>query len=877
MSLLYEIEKAGNFIKQYEAAKDEREKIDILIHAVLELRMDFPDKCLKLADEIIQRAQAIHYKKGIGNGYNHKGACFWILGEYEDGLEVLDIAKDIANEIEDDDLNAKVFNNFGRILRELGDIANALRNFEASMDLNEKLQNHVNLSINLINISALYYDLGDYDTALDYALKTLPIFEQNKDVHKQANVYHLLGNIYFKQENLKDAAIFYEKILEIGYRNTLYAAMAESGLGKVYYKKNNFLAAEEYLNLSIEKAKIVNSFETQIVALFYLSKLYFTKGDLQKSLGKALEGYQIAEIYQRKQDLLSIHEELFQIYDKLGDVENALFHLKKYEAYKEQIFQQATLNKLRNLQVKNQIELVKKEKEVAEKTAQLKQQFMANMSHEIRTPMNAIVGLANLLIKKNPTDEQLKYLTAIKKSADNLLVIINDILDLSKIEAGKVVLEKIPFLVKNTVEEIYNTLFLRAEEKNLSMKVEMIQVQEEYVLGDPTRLSQILINLLGNSIKFTETGYVKLKVSQEEDSEEHVTLRFDVIDTGIGIAEDYVKKIFESFTQAGTDIARKYGGTGLGLTISKELTDLMGGRIEVQSELGKGTTFSVIIPFPKAKDVVDKKEEKEEIDIEILSNLKILLVEDNEFNVMVAEETFHELLPNVQIRHAENGKKAIEMLEENADVDVIFMDIQMPVMNGVEATEVIRKHSNTHIRNMKIIALTANAFEEDIRKYFRIGMNGYVTKPFRHEELLKELSQVLHSVDRQEKDENSKTENSVSIQAKPIPDIITNMDFLNGLTKGNEEKINKYKSMFLLNAPKLLNDIKTGIENDDYELVKIAAHSLKPQLGYMGVAEEVSNIYLLEKSAAERAHQHFIKPLIENLERVLEKCFDELS
>lgn len=875
MSHLSEIDKSGHYIDLYNNATSEIQKINILINAVLDLRTDHPEGCLILADEIIDRSSKIDYKSGLGNGYNHKGACYWMLGDYEEGLEVLEIAKDIALEIQDKELEAKTLNNFGRILRELGDIANALRYFEESMELNEKLEHHVNLSINLINISALYYDLGDYDTALDYALKTLPIFEQNADVTKQTNVYYLLGNIHFKQEKLSEAEIYYEKIIEIASGNPLFTVMAESGLGKVYFKKNNFLAAEEYLNLSIEKAKIVNSFETEIVALFYLAKVYFSQGLHQKALEKALEGYQIAEIYQRKQDLLSIHEELFQIYDKLGDVENALFHLKKYESFKEQIFQQATFNKLRNLQVKSQIELVKKEKEVAEKTAQLKQQFMANMSHEIRTPMNAIVGLANLLINKNPTDEQLKYLNAIKKSADNLLVIINDILDLSKIEAGKIVLENIPFNLSSTIEEIYHTLFLRAEEKNLKLIIENTQITDLYIVGDPTRLTQILINLLGNAIKFTETGHVKLEVIAKNQNDNSIQVVFNVIDTGIGIAEDYVKKIFESFTQAGTDTARKYGGTGLGLTISKELTDLMGGSIQVQSTLGKGTTFSVSIPFELSDASQLTAPEEEVFDANALKGLNILLVEDNEFNVMVAEETLLELIPEVKITHVDNGKKAVELLENNTTFDVILMDIQMPVMNGMEATEKIRQHSNSVIRGHKIIALTANAFEEDIKKYFRIGMNGYVTKPFKQEELLKELYQVLNSNTMVKEGQKS---NNDSIKEKfEMPEIITNMDFLRNLTMGNEEKMNKYKSMFLTNAPKLLTDIKNGIKNDDYELVKIAAHSLKPQLGYMGVAEEVSNIYLIEKSAAERAHQHIIEPLIENLERVLEKCLQELS
>lgn len=883
LKTLHQLDPSDQFLNRYNLATSDTEQIALLVEIVLDTRQDKPELCLEVADYIIQRSQQINFPVGVGEGLNHKGACYWILGEYADGLQQLSQAHEIAKATNNETLEAKVLNNFGRIYRDLGDIANALKNFEESMALNEKLSNEINLSINLINISTLYYDLNDFETALEYALRTLPIFEKHDDLHKQIHIYNSLGNIYFKLEQFQDAELYFEKIIEVGRSNLLYRAMAKIGLGKVYFSKGNIAAAKEYLEMGLSVAQEVNSFENEIVAYFYLAKLTLKENNPQAALDYALKGYKLADEYQRKSDLLSYHEILSNIYDQLGEIQEAYKHLKSYEKLKEQIFQQATLNKLRNLQIKNQVLEAQKEKEVAEKTAMLKQQFMANMSHEIRTPLNAIIGLVNLLLNKNPNPEQERYLQAIKKSSDNLLVIINDILDLSKIEAGKIILEKIPFELGATLEGIYNTLFLRAEEKNLTFTIDSDRQHEKlYILGDPTRLSQILINLLGNALKFTEKGSVTLKVRTRTVNNQY-RITFDVIDTGIGIAEDYVNKIFESFTQAGTDTARKYGGTGLGLTISKQLVELMNGTISVQSKLGEGTTFTVEIPFDMANENDVQTTDQPQIDTSTLKDLRILLTEDNEFNVMVAEETMKELLPDVKITHAANGKEALELLEKGEEFDVILMDIQMPVMNGVETTLRIREHANPKIRNARIIALTANAFQEDIKKYFRIGMNGYITKPFRPDDFLREIANVL-GMKQTEYDKTIQNEQNPT-QHKPednnqtfvLPDKITNMAFLEKFSNGDPQKVQKYKQMFLSNGPKLMDAIKKSLANNDYEGVKIAAHSLKPQLGYMGVDEEVSNIFLLEQSAGERAHHHILEKLVARLGTVMEQCYRELS
>ena len=380
--------------------------------------------------------------------------------------------------------------------------------------------------------------------------------------------------------------------------------------------------------------------------------------------------------------------------------------------------------------------------ELAIQSAKFKDQFLANMSHEIRTPMNAIVGMTRLMLKRNQDDDNLKYLNAIQQAGNNLLVIVNDILDVSKIEAGKMEIEHIPFSLKEVLDGIFNTLQFKAEEKNLPFILVVEKDLPDNLIGDPTRLTQVLINLIGNAIKFTDKGNVTLNVhsfhsTNENNSAQHKYIQFDIIDTGIGIAEDKLDKVFESFSQAGSDTSRKFGGTGLGLTISKQLSEMMGGGIGVLSEYGKGTTFWFTIPCKtsdaKSIDAQHANDDYFELGKK-LDSVKILLVEDDEFNQIVAVDSLQSLIPNVNVEIAENGKIAVEKVAAKK-YDIVLMDLQMPEMNGYQATEAIRATGNA----VKIMAMTADALKTDTDKCFAIGMNDYISKPFEEKDLVQKI------------------------------------------------------------------------------------------------------------------------------------------
>ncbi|MBK6830916.1 MAG: response regulator [Flavobacteriales bacterium] len=377
-------------------------------------------------------------------------------------------------------------------------------------------------------------------------------------------------------------------------------------------------------------------------------------------------------------------------------------------------------------------------KERAEKSELIKQQFLANMSHEIRTPMNAIMGMTGILRRNEHPPEQDKYLDAIAQSSDNLLVVINDILDLSKMEAGKIILESVPFDTHELVAHIRDLLHFKAEEKGLQLNLDIDPDVPRRLIGDPTRLQQVLLNLVGNGIKFTEEGEVRISVGASDLTATHCMLRIMVSDTGVGIPQDRLDRVFEEFTQAYSDTTRKYGGTGLGLSISKRLVEMQGGTLTAISEKDKGSNFMVSIPFSIAATI--EKQISGTADEVMLRGLRILLAEDNEFNAMVAQDELEDAIPGVRVDRAENGTIAVQMAG-SGDYDVILMDVQMPEMNGYDATRAIRALPDDRSR-VPIVAMTANVMEAELKLCREAGMIGHIPKPFSREELLNAIHAV---------------------------------------------------------------------------------------------------------------------------------------
>jgi signal transduction histidine kinase/ActR/RegA family two-component response regulator len=408
-------------------------------------------------------------------------------------------------------------------------------------------------------------------------------------------------------------------------------------------------------------------------------------------------------------------------------------------------------------------QLIKKSKEFeeaklkAEAANQAKSEFLANMSHEIRTPMNAILGMTELALTAEPTAEQRRYLTTVKSSADALLQLIDDILDFSKIEAGKLDLHPTSFSLRDALNDTLEVLAARAAEKDIELACQVSNRVPDLVIGDPNRLRQILMNLVGNAIKFTDRGEVFVTVETntetgtgaspypipEKDGEGDLPLHFVVTDTGIGIATEKQEIIFESFVQADGSTTRRYGGTGLGLAICSQLVNLMGGRIWVESQIGRGSSFHFIVRLMANQRAAGEQNTREESLRKAARSARVLLAEDNEINQKVALEFLQ--MRGHRVRIANNGKEALEAFAAE-EFDIVLMDVQMPVMDGFQATTAIRAKEKTTGKHIPIVAMTGYAMKGDRQRCLDGGMDGYICKPIRSQELFEAVESFTSSL-----------------------------------------------------------------------------------------------------------------------------------
>jgi PAS domain S-box-containing protein len=495
-------------------------------------------------------------------------------------------------------------------------------------------------------------------------------------------------------------------------------------------------------------------------------------------------------------------------------------------------------------------------KKKAEQAELLQEQFLANMSHEIRTPMNGIIGMTNILTGTSLSEEQKEFVNIIRQSSDNLLFLINDILDLSKIKSGKLALENIPFNLKQTLDATMAPFYIKTKEKDIDLRFAQDPAIPLELQGDPYRLNQIINNLLSNALKFTEKGEIKVSAELLRCTDIQASIRFSVSDSGIGIPDEKLATIFNSFEQASDSTTRKFGGTGLGLSITKQLIEMQAGKIEVASEPGKGTVFSVTIPYvyTKSGPGIETKKVEAKQDNSGLIGKRILIAEDNEINQKVIQHILRKA--GIETVIGNNGREAVNYLEAGQKFDLVILDLQMPEMDGYQTATYIRKKLQLQI---PIIAMTASALRNEKMKCFELGMNEYMAKPFSPAELFQQLRRFLLEQTASSTDRERPAGQDTSLY---------NLTLLHEMD--DNEYLCDILQIFLDTTPLALKEIKEAVLYENWELVHKRAHKMKSSLGILQMNSMLALITTIEHSAKQETETEKIPALLHQVIELFE-------
>ena len=642
--------------------------------------------------------------------------------------------------------------------------------------------------------------------------------------------------------------------LAIGATKSLNSVIITDRYGKIEWVNEGFtrLSGFQLYEVIDTKGEILR--ESQDIFLEKLSEVVREKKSIafeSKNRNKSGEEYWVIST-------------LTPVLDEYGGVKEIIIIEADITKVKKSQEELITANKIAEhslMKGNKMLDELKQAKLRIEETAKAKERFLASMSHEIRTPMNGIIGLVELLLETELTSEQYKYLSALKISGDTLMVVINDILDISKIDAGKMKFEEVPMQLPLIIDTAMDLFSVRAEEKGIQLKKSIHSMIPPFLMGDPTRLNQIIYNLLSNAIKFTQKGMVDLSVAVKKEDADSALIEFCIRDTGCGIPNDKMSLLFQDFTQLNAETPRKYGGTGLGLAITKRLVELQGGTIKVDSKVNEGTAFTILLEFKKCKDesrISEFLNEKNTYAVIKPIGAKILVAEDNAVNQLLTEKLLKSWKCTVDM--VDNGKRAIEKLKAGK-YDVVLLDIEMPEMDGYTTAKFIRDEMSDATRNIPIIAVTAHADPREAEKCIQAGMNDYILKPFNPKELNKKLLKITH-----------KNNTVVNGAIKHI-----DLNHLKTVSYNDETFMIKTINTFIKNLSADMELMKQNLSVQDWEGIRSLAHKMKSSMKLVGAKKIESNMNDIEKAASSKKDFKILSHLIDKISMECDIVINELE
>lgn len=681
----------------------------------------------------------------------------------------------------------------------VNDYRSCLDYSQKALDYATKTNNQKSIADSYSNLGIIYLELKKYNDAVDVLIKSIAVYSTLPFSSEQAFAHYSLGVCYIEknnfamaEKNFNAADVIYKKI-----KIPSAIEMLNLQKGIVYKEKGKTELAMSLFEKIIIKPDTIDNNKNKSEALYQVGKieiekkrynlannylqraLTFNKNNLEQKSNIVLA---LSQSFENSMDIEKAHEYLkkyLQLKDSLTYINSKKIGVEDFTSFKESeklkhieqidkvnksqqkantfaklisilaialisILSLLSLSLYKNNILRTQSNMLLKQKnaelqvakENAEKASKARSEFLSTVSHELRTPLNAINGITHLLLEENPKESQMNYLTSLKFSGNYLLTFINDILEINRIESENIPIEKINCNLKLQLINIQNSFKEIAQENNNTFTLDFDSAIPENLICDPTKLSQIFINLVNNSLKFTKKGHVQLIAKLVKIEDNNILVSFKVTDNGIGIPEDKQAEIFDSFSQGSIEINRKYGGTGLGLSIVKKLIELLGGKIQLNSKVGLGTTFSFTLPFGVGENqIIEIKEQI--VDLSTVKDKKILLVEDNKINQMITKK----MLENrgMFCKILDNGEDCVTLLKNKNEFDLVLMDVHLPGINGTIATQQIREFN----KEMPIIALTAISLNENREMLLSFGMNDVITKPFDPENFYKIIAQNL--------------------------------------------------------------------------------------------------------------------------------------